>query len=108
MIRRPPRSTLSSSSAASDVYKRQQNPFSGPGFPAEVVMEFAKNGANDQAIAEFANYVNPNTVVEALPLCGNNLTYAARIGIVVAKKNCTPQEAATALAAVNYNMSQLQ
>ena len=85
-----------------------QNPFSGPGFPAEVVMEFAKNGANDMAIAEFANYVNPNTVVEALPLCGNNLTHAARIGIVVAKKNCTPQEAATALAAVEYNMSQIQ
>src|SRR5665648_1300037 len=29
MIRRPPRSTLSSSSAASDVYKRQQEPFIG-------------------------------------------------------------------------------
>src|SRR5678816_3260611 len=27
MIRRPPRSTLDRSSAASDVYKRQQNPF---------------------------------------------------------------------------------
>src|SRR5664280_3837244 len=27
MIRRPPRSTLSSSSAASDVYKRQEQPF---------------------------------------------------------------------------------
>src|SRR5665648_677215 len=29
MIRRPPRSTLSSSSAASDVYKRQNNKFKG-------------------------------------------------------------------------------
>ena len=27
MIRRPPRSTLDRSSAASDVYKRQENPF---------------------------------------------------------------------------------
>src|SRR5664280_3898607 len=31
MIRRPPRSTLSSSSAASDVYKRQQRPGAGDG-----------------------------------------------------------------------------
>eukprot|EP00658_Telonema_sp_P-2_P048732 TRINITY_DN3705_c0_g1_i2.p1 TRINITY_DN3705_c0_g1~~TRINITY_DN3705_c0_g1_i2.p1 ORF type:complete len:161 (-),score=24.72 TRINITY_DN3705_c0_g1_i2:55-537(-) len=40
MIRRPPRSTLSSSSAASDVYKRQHlycdNAWCGPTFPAEV------------------------------------------------------------------------
>src|SRR5664280_3908513 len=32
MIRRPPRSTLSSSSAASDVYKRQMEQFAGYGF----------------------------------------------------------------------------
>src|SRR5674536_205599 len=34
MIRRPPRSTLSSSSAASDVYKRQGSGVPGPGLTA--------------------------------------------------------------------------
>eukprot|EP00658_Telonema_sp_P-2_P058701 TRINITY_DN4722_c0_g1_i1.p1 TRINITY_DN4722_c0_g1~~TRINITY_DN4722_c0_g1_i1.p1 ORF type:complete len:105 (-),score=16.60 TRINITY_DN4722_c0_g1_i1:130-444(-) len=39
MIRRPPRSTLSSSSAASDVYKRQE-PFSGTGKPLLSLQSF--------------------------------------------------------------------
>src|SRR5664280_3816484 len=40
MIRRPPRSTLSSSSAASDVYKRQT------GFVASYLTRLADDGAN--------------------------------------------------------------
>src|SRR5674536_285006 len=39
MIRRPPRSTLSSSSAASDVYKRQQVARAYPRVPLHVVCD---------------------------------------------------------------------
>src|SRR5674536_397124 len=39
MIRRPPRSTLSSSSAASDVYKRQIGDLRDPGPVAEVTVD---------------------------------------------------------------------
>src|SRR5664280_3682401 len=38
MIRRPPRSTLSSSSAASDVYKRQGHPYHHIGMPGTVML----------------------------------------------------------------------
>src|SRR5428012_24000 len=37
MIRRPPRSTQSRSSAASDVYKRQDGVDQGPGYPARAL-----------------------------------------------------------------------
>src|SRR5665648_480668 len=40
MIRRPPRSTLSSSSAASDVYKRQGNTWDAPNNVADEGVEF--------------------------------------------------------------------
>eukprot|EP00656_Telonema_subtile_P037650 TRINITY_DN41985_c0_g1_i1.p1 TRINITY_DN41985_c0_g1~~TRINITY_DN41985_c0_g1_i1.p1 ORF type:complete len:291 (+),score=-10.85 TRINITY_DN41985_c0_g1_i1:96-968(+) len=45
MIRRPPRSTLSSSSAASDVYKRQASPEFRPKSPAELLSILTVSGA---------------------------------------------------------------
>src|SRR5665648_1249714 len=40
MIRRPPRSTLSSSSAASDVYKRQENVIGTNSFEPQLLNQF--------------------------------------------------------------------
>ena len=52
MIRRPPRSTLSSSSAASDVYKRQE---AGPAVLAMIAMPFTYSISNGIALA-FVSY----------------------------------------------------
>ena len=50
MIRRPPRSTLDRSSAASDVYKRQLTTRSDPAREA-VLREFERIGAAERAVA---------------------------------------------------------
>ena len=54
MIRRPPRSTLDRSSAASDVYKRQGQGFKGSRkstpFAAQVASEVAGRAAIEQGI----------------------------------------------------------
>src|SRR5674536_239595 len=66
MIRRPPRSTLSSSSAASDVYKRQ-------GKLSVVLSEFARTLLTDFPIQAILDHL-VERIVEALPVTAVGIT----------------------------------
>ena len=61
MIRRPPRSTLSSSSAASDVYKRQPHSYPGYALPSQAQTRWA-DPVSQHASGEDSDYEPPRSI----------------------------------------------
>src|SRR5450756_3259205 len=85
MIRRPPRSTQSRSSAASDVYKRQvhKKQTGGSGQYAKVQMRFEPLDAAGGELYEFVNAVTGGRIPrEYIPSVDAGIQSAMELGIL--------------------------
>src|SRR5665648_1161866 len=85
MIRRPPRSTLSSSSAASDVYKRQEYYTATKFRPVKAIAKASETGAGTNIIAGlamgFESTLFPVLVICAGILISYNIVGGGELGL---------------------------